>query len=252
QQQQKLHESWYKMKELFRSIKLFFRISFFLPTTVISLAIFVFALYYMLIYKSPLEGYDEHMLFLIMYSSSHVAVVSFFAAGMEKSRSCKFLSSTSYARSFATVVPAVSAAMLSIVLDIVMCIMIAVYKPELGAADSLIVNAPTGIFLCFIASAMDKPPLYPLCFGGFIAYIWLSKKIITMYFEPDGWSIKYGFGLPVPAAFIAALLIYAAGTALNILILDIWWKKIGRYFSNNDGGAGDSAAIRRLFTFIGR
>ena len=114
----------------------------------------------------------------------------------------------------------------------------------------MIVNALTGIFLCFIASAMDKPPLYPLCFGGFIAYIWLSKKIITMYFELDGWSLKYGFGLPVPAAFIAALLIYAAGTALNILILDIWWKKIGRYFSNNDGGEGDSASIRRMFSFM--
>ena len=238
------------MKELFRSIKLFFKISFFLPTTIISLAIFAASLYYMLIYKPPLEEYDEHMLFLMMYSFGHCAVAAFFAPGMEKTKSCKFLSSTSHARSFATVVPAVSTAMISIVLDIVMCIMIAMFKPELGAADSLIVNAPTGIFLCFIASAMDKPPLYPLCFGGYMAYIWLSKKIITMYFEPDGWSIKYGFGLPVPAAFIAALLIYAAGTALNILILDIWWKKIGRYFSNNDGGEGDSAAIRRMFSFM--
>ena len=238
------------MKELLRSIKLFFKISFFLPTTIISLVIFGASLYYMLIYKSPLEGYDEHMLFLMMYSFGHCAVVAFFMSGMEKTKSCKFLSSTSHARSFATVVPAVSTAMISIVLDIVMCIMIAVFKPELGAADSLIVNALTGIFLCFIASAMDKPPLYPLCFGGFIAYIWLSKKIITMYFELDGWSLKYGFGLPVPAAFIAALLIYAAGTALNILILDIWWKKIGRYFSNNDGGEGDSASIRRMFSFM--
>ncbi len=233
------------MKNMIRSIKLYFKISFFLPTIIISLVLFAVTLDFLISYRSPSE--NEHMLFLLPYSFGHISVVAFFMAGLEKTKSCKFFSSTSDARRFATVVPAVSAALLSMAFDIVMCIVLTMFDLSMGA-DSLIINAVTGIFMCFIASALDKPMLYPLCCGGMIAYTILSKKFIDLYFE--GWTFRYGFGLTLPAALLAALAVYAAGTAVNTLILDIWWKKFGRSFSNNNSGEGDSAAMRRVFSFM--
>ena len=50
--------------------------------------------------------------------------------------------------------------------------------------------------------------------------------------------------IPVPAAIVLAVMIYAAGTALNILIMLLWWKFSGRSF------AGENvSSIKRLFNF---
>lgn len=226
------------MKDFIRAMKLYLKNVIYLPTTALSAAVF-FAYLKMIMnfkrnYLNDIEMKPQTL--LILFSLYHIPVIAFFLQGAYKTSKNKFFLSTSYAKRYLAAVPVISALILSLVLDVIMNAVISVYAEELSLSTAIIINALATVIVCFITGALDKAELQPIALcavplffmGGFS----ISKNIVIFT------------DIPVPAAIVLAVMIYAAGTALNILIMLLWWKFSGRSFAG-----GNISSIKRLFSF---
>lgn len=231
------------MSKLIKAVKLYFRLSFFLPTALIALLeiIISYALFGQIL--DPVDGmYDDHMSLLGSFSIVHFFVAMFFSIGAFRTSTYKFTSSVSFAKLFHTTAPVIAALILSIIYDLSAFLAIALTKDYLIPADALIINSVSSVFICFIAASLNKSGLQIAAFLMIIPYfmqykLWGSE------------ALHNGFGLSVPAALIVALIIYTGGTALNIIIMDIWWKRPGRKMSRITSPDEDISLIKKL-TYI--
>lgn len=154
-----------------------------------------------------------------MCGLSHMGLV-FFNNLAEKNVKQKFFISTSFAKSYNTIVPLLANLTTGIVFDIAITIILANSVNVGFAINFIMINSiyVVGISFAFAVDALPKISL----FGLFVAFVsFFSGFCLFAYI---------GINQPIYAKILITLAVYVIGTALNIGIMNLWWKKSGRNF----------------------
>ena len=230
------------MNRLAKAVKQYYGISFTWWTPILALAA-TGGLGLIALLTAAVSGYDAigPLIPVIIGAYLHFIAPSFLFLGALRSSDHKFFSSSTYAKSFFTSVPVVSALVMCLPLDILLYIVCG----SAPSAEKMIINAVNTVLVCFIASSTNKSGQQIAGLIAVILYmfqfrIWLTPKLM------------YGFGIPVPAAAAIALIIYIGGTALTIISADMWWDKSGRKMTGRDGLSGDISAIKKVLYILDR
>ena len=181
------------------------------------------------------------LIYVVICAYLHMVVPGFFLMGALRSSEHKFFSVSTYAKSFFTTVPIISALMLSLPIDIILYLAL----DSSLSAEKLIINAVHTVFVCFFVSSANKSGQQIAALIALILYIFQSR----LWTSP---SLINGFSLSVPAGIAIALTIYIGGTALNLLAADMWWNKSGRTMSGKDGLSSDITAAKKILYILDR
>ena len=181
------------------------------------------------------------LIYVVICAYLHMAVPGFFLMGALRSSEHKFFSVSTYAKSFFTTAPIISALMLSLPIDIILYLAL----DSALSAEKLIINAVHTVFVCFFVSSANKSGQQIAALIALILYIFQFR----LWSSP---SLMNGFSLSVPAGIAIALTIYIGGTALNLLAADMWWNKSGRTMSGKDGLSSDINAAKKILYILDR
>ncbi len=230
------------MNRLIKAIKQYFSISFKWWTPLLALGAAGG-----IICAAMLAGMDliadtaSPLIYVVIFANLHMAVPGFFLMGALRSSEHKFFSVSTYAKSFFTTAPIISALMLSLPIDIILYLAL----DSALSAEKLIINAVHTVFVCFFVSSANKSGQQIAALIAVILYIFQFR----LWSSP---SLINGFSLSVPAGIAIALTIYIGGTALNLLAADMWWTKSGRTMSGKDGLSSDITAAKKILYILDR
>ncbi|MBQ5312276.1 MAG: hypothetical protein ILP19_09615 [Oscillospiraceae bacterium] len=228
------------MKDLKKAIAMYFRISLTRVAPLIVLAELA-GIVMILAAMSVLAEADDISLTswgidkLSVITVAHLMIPSFFLIGAMRSAQFRFFSTPGFAKQFSVKAPVISALILSVPFDIILLVL----SPAYIRPDMLIINALNTVLMCFITASMNKSGLQAV--GMLLMIPFFGQMFVWRNIFADG------SGMSLPVAVAAALGIYIAGTALNIFIMDLWWKCPGRKMTGKESIRGDITAVNRLF-----
>lgn len=232
------------LKELKRQIKLYFMNSLYLPGVLLSAVTFCVTAGLILKLTKYIPEPDEisekvDLTIIMGLSYYHLSVLLFFIQTMSKVNKHKFFRSMPRARQYSVILPIISALAMSVICDIIMNCCIAFGAGFLNISAAIIINAIATSVICFAVGVLDKPILQPVGLCIIPAYFMvLSKGDIPVLTNTN---------IPIPAAIATAVLIYAAGTAVSILVMKLYWK-----YSQRDHPGNSSISAKSMFSFSGK
>ena len=215
------------MKNFGKALKLYLKVSFnpivsafgiFIMVGVVAAAVF-----------SPESPENEDYMSMIAAAGfAQIGVGIFFIAGGPSMARNKYYISLPFAKMLFTVIPAVTAAVMSLIYDNVIFAVAAFCWQEQALADIMIIAPVNSFMVCLAVSCMGKPKLEPLYI---IPMIILATEHLVL---PNISAAAHGFGLPVVTSAVIGFLIFIAGAAVTLLIMNIWWRNSDRVYRRTD------------------
>lgn len=214
------------MKNFGKALKLYLKISFNPLLTIFGTGIIVAMMISVAAFPETPDS-DDYMSMIGSAGFGQIGIVVILLMGTVSITRSRFYSSTPFAKTFITVVPLFCTAVAALIYDIIAITIAALCWCEQGLSDLLIIAPINSFIICLAVSCAGKPKLECLYIIPFVVLAWenifLNNISVT----------AHGFGLPVPVSAVIGVLIFAAGIAVTLLILNIWWKKCDHIYRGN-------------------
>ena len=214
------------MKNFGKALKLYLKISF-NPLLTIFGTVIIVAMMIAAVTSPETPDSDDYMSMVGSVGFGQIGIVVILLMGTVSITRSRFYSSTPFAKTFITVVPLFCTVVAALIYDIIMITIAALCWCEQGLSDLLII-APINSFIIGLAVACaGKPKLECLYIIPFVVLAWESIVLKNISVT------AHGFGLPVPVSAVIGVLIFAAGIAVTLAIMNIWWKKCDHIYRGN-------------------
>lgn len=215
------------MKDFIKAYKLYMKASF--SGIVVACATAVFMMMLLTLMMTMTSGIsptdDVYMPKLGTIDMVYVIQIVWLMMGKTTITTSKFFMSVNSSKHLYTTAPI--AAVLSVEFIVfAITLLIALFTVEIKViADFVLIFSVNTVLGCFIVSFARMPKINLLFI---IPYILLFAQPII--FNHDYFTDKRGFGFELPQAVAISAIIHIAGIGLDLLIMDLWWKKSGRSF----------------------
>ncbi len=143
----------------------------------------------------------------------------------------RYCASLPFAKTLFTVVPTVFSAVAALIYDNIAVTIAAFCWCEQGLSDILIIAPLNSFIICLAVACFGKPKLEPMYI---IPILVLATEQIVL---PHISLTEHGFGLPVFISAVIGFLIFIAGVAFTLLIMNIWWEKCDHTYRGNYNNA---------------
>lgn len=209
------------MKDFLRAYKLYFKASFSPILTICGLFFFTFIC--ILLFIEPIDNtHEDYAGMLSTIGIGHVLSTMTLMIGYSNTRTTKFFFSVSVSKKLYTIAITFAALSLCLIYDIIMCIIGSFVFESSVIADMLILNSFYTIMICFFYSTSGLPKL------NIFSLLFYVLVLSPLIFKDN--LLEGGFSFELPQAALISAVILVVGISLNILIMNLWWKKSGRNF----------------------
>ena len=213
------------MKDFFRAYKLYFKASFSPILIGVSVLFNVFTCLAMIFRYAKItdEGYMSMIGTII--GMSNLFLIIWLMGGKPIIVNNKFFLSASCNKALFTTAPIAAGLTVEMIYSTIL-ITVSYFALERAALpDVIIMLAFNMVFSSFIISMAKMPKMFvPFIISDILLF---SQPVI---FSNENFKWKNGFGFELPQAVLISAVMLVVGISLNIIIMNIWWKKSGRSF----------------------
>ena len=212
------------MKDFLKAYKLYFKTAYSPILIGISVIFNVFTCV-ALIFRYAKITDEGYMSMIGMIGMVNVFQVLWLIWGKTTITTNKFFFSANCNKALFTTAPIAAVLTAEMIFSIILMIISYFALESSAMPDVILILAFNMVFSCFIVSMMRMPKmLVPFI----ICYMALFSQPVI--FNHDYFKGIKGFGFELPQAVLISAVMLIAGISLNIIIMNIWWKKSGRSF----------------------
>ena len=206
------------MKNFGKALKLYLKVSF-NPLLTLFGAVIIVGIMIAAVHEPEVPESDEYMSMISAVSFGQIGILIFFLIGSTSAVRSKFFASLPCSKLLFTVVPTAVTAALTLIYNSIVIAVAALCWEEQALADILIAAPVNSFIICLAVSVLGKPGLEALYA---IPVLILATEQLVL---PNISATKHGFGLPLIPSAVIGVMIFAAGTAAVLAVLNIWWRR---------------------------
>lgn len=212
------------MKDFFKAYKLYMKASYSPALIIVALLFLAFSVVLLIIDGANITQNDYMAVFRIITMCNLMRVI-WLMMGKTTITTSKFFMSVNSSKHLYTTAP-ISAVLSVEFIVFAITLIIALFTVEIKfIADLVLTLSVNTVLACFVVSFARMPKINLLFI---IPYILLFAQPIIL--NHDCFTDKRGFGFELPQAVAISAIILIVGVGINLLIMNLWWKKSGRSF----------------------